>query len=79
MLAANRHCLRIEQQLGRVEAEAMQGVPRPVHAIPVELAGLDSTQIAVVHKGRGLAQLDSFGLLTAAIVIQAELDLGSML
>ncbi len=77
--SANRQRLGIEQQLGRVEAEAVRGVPRPIHAKPVELAGLDAPQIAMMHKSRGLAQLDSLGLLTAAIVIQAELDLGGVL
>ena len=47
--AADRARVGIEHDLGRVEPLAALGIPRPVHAIAVELSGPEPGHVAVEH------------------------------
>ncbi len=62
----------IEQQLGRVAAQAGGRIPRPVDAVAVALTGPHSGQVAVPAEGADLGQGDP--LLPAGVVEQAQLD-----
>ena len=65
----------IEQQLVGIEAVAVLGRIRAVHAIAVELAGRDVVEIAVPDVFGTLRQFDALELAAALAVEQAELDL----
>ncbi len=70
---ADRLRIGIEQQLRGVEAQPGMRVVRSVHAIAVELAGLDVGQIHVPGPVRSLADPDA-RLVLARRVEQAQLD-----
>ncbi len=57
-LSGERLRIGIDQQLGRIEAQAVLGVERPVDAIAIELSGADAGETAMVDVARDLAQLD---------------------
>ena len=63
----------VEQQLVRVEPQAVLGLVRAVHAVAVALAGLDGRQVAVPDEAVDLGQLDA-RLGAGRSVEQAELD-----
>ncbi len=67
-------CVRIEQQLVRVEAMAALGRVRAVHAIAVEQAGPRFGQVAVPDEVGALRHVDPLDLAPALRVEQAKLD-----
>ena len=70
-LALDRLGVRVDQQLGRVEAVAGARVVRAVHAVAVALAGADARQVDVPVERGALADLDP--LLDVLVVEQAQL------
>ncbi len=73
-LAGDRLCIRVEQQLVRVEALALLGLVGAVDAVAVELAGFQSRHVAVPDEVGALAQLQPRDFAPAGLVEEAELD-----
>ena len=71
-LAVDGGGVRVEQELGRVAAQALARVPGAVDPKPVALARADAGQAAVPNVGRALGQLDA--VLGAVVVEEADLD-----
>ncbi len=78
----------VDEQLGRVEAQAPMGVPRTVDPVPVALPGHDAGDVAVPHvavdlgqrqPGFGAARGPAEGRGQAVVVEQAQLDRGGAL
>src|SRR5262249_22641980 len=65
----------IEQQLVGIEAMAVFGLVRTVHAIAIELAGRHVVEVTVPDILRALRQFDAFELAATLVVEQAKLDL----
>src|SRR5947209_1823970 len=65
----------VEQQLVWVEAVALLGRIRPMHAIAVELPGRDVVEVTVPDVLGALGKLDAFEFAAALAVEQAQLDL----
>src|SRR5450631_964795 len=74
-LAAEPLAVGVDQELVRVEAVPGLRVIGPVHAIPVELAGLSVGQITVPDILRALRQSDAVELALSGRIEQAKLDL----
>ncbi len=72
-VVAGRLRVRIEQQLVRVAAQTLVGIPRPVDAVAVPLTRLHLGQVDVPDVAVHLGQLDA--RLDAGVVEQAQLDL----
>jgi hypothetical protein len=68
--------IRVEQQLVRVEAMAVSRIVRPVHTVPVEATRAGVRQKSVPDLIGELRQFDALDLALAALVKQAQLDLG---
>ena len=67
--------VRVEDELVRVEAVSLVRGIRPVHAIPVELPGVDVGQVPVPHHVGLFRQRDRQGLdVVGRRIEQAELD-----
>ena len=66
--------VRVEQQLVMVEAVAVLGIVRAVHAVSVDSAGASVGQVAVPDLIRVFGQFDAFQLAFASCVEKAELD-----
>ncbi len=71
-LALDRLAVRVDEQLAGVEAVALLGQVRAVHAVAVALARADVRQVAVPVVGRALPDLDA--RLVVVGVEEAELD-----
>ena len=69
--ARDRLGIGIDQQLARVEAQALFRLPRTVHAIAIALSRLDAAQQPMPHKRRCLLQLHAVDLL-ARVVEEAD-------
>ena len=76
--AGQRSRVRIDEELGRVEAMSGLRLPRTIDPIAVALAGTDARQIAVPDVGGHLAQRHAL-LVLPVVVEQAELDPGGVL
>ena len=55
----DRLCVRVEQQLGRVEAQPALRLVRTAHAVAVALTRPDTGQVAVPDEGGAFAYLDA--------------------
>src|SRR5215212_9514363 len=76
--ARQRSCIRVDEELGPVEAMARFRLPRAIDPIAVALAGTDTGEIAMPDVGRHLAQWYA-PLVLPGVVEQAQLDLGRVL
>src|SRR5262249_4423453 len=65
--------VRVDQELGRVEAAAPRRVVPPVDPVPVPLPLADAGEVASPGAGRDVGQLDASGLAILRVE-QAELD-----
>jgi hypothetical protein len=74
-LAHDRLGIGIEEQLVGVEAVALLGLVRPVHAVAVEGAGLEARHVPVPDEVGALAQGEALHLLLPGLVEQAQLHL----
>ena len=78
--AAERAGVRVDEQLRRVEAVAVLGVPGTVDAVAVELAGAEVGKIRMPDEAVALAQRDAVGLARiAGGGEQTEIDGGRVL
>src|SRR5215207_3691755 len=73
-----RSCIRVDEELGPVEAVASLRLPRAIDPIAVALAGTDTGEIAMPNVGRHLAQWYAL-LVLPGVIEQAELNLGRVL
>src|SRR5262245_21985849 len=71
-------CIRIEQQLVRVEPMALHGLIRAMNTVAVKLSRPCSSEVAVPDVFGAFRQRKSFSLASVAGVEQAELDLLGM-
>ena len=76
--AGLRPRIGIEQQLVRIEAMAVLGRVRPVHAIAIEAARPDPRQVTVKYLVGIFRQLDAVGFGPRRGIEQANLDLCRM-
>ena len=67
--------VRVDQQLVRIEAQAVLGIIGAMHAIAVELARRHVVEIAVPDVLAALGQLDALDLAPALLIEQAKLHL----
>ena len=77
-LAHVRLGVRVHQQLVMIEAVAFLGLVRAVHAVAVTGAGLQAGHEAVPYLVGVFRQGDAGQLLDAGLVVDADLDFGSM-
>src|SRR3954466_7860951 len=77
-LADVRACVRIEEQLVRIEAMPFLGLVRPVDAKTVDLAGTNAGQVAMPDFAAVLGQLDARHLGLTGWIEQAKLDARSV-
>jgi hypothetical protein len=71
-LAADGARVRIDQQLRRIAAVSLSGIPGAVHAESVALAGADAAQVAVPAERGPLLEVETG--LTALLIEEAQLD-----
>src|SRR5687768_16801113 len=71
--AGQRPRVRVDEELGWVEAMSGLRLPRAVDSIAVALAGTDAREIAVPDVGRNLSQRHAL-LVLPGVVEQAQLD-----
>ncbi len=60
--------IRIDQRFGWIEQHSLLGIPRPVHAVVVQLSRLDAVDKTVPHESCPFHQLDAVGLVAVCIV-----------
>src|SRR4051794_25600781 len=71
-------CIRIDQQLVRIEPQAAFRIVAPVDAVAVSLPRLDLVQVPVPDVFAALGQCDAVELAAPLAVEQTELDFFSM-
>src|SRR4051812_47206658 len=67
--------VRIDQELMRVETEALLRLIRAVHAVAIELSGRDVVQVAMPDVFAAFGQRDAFQFALALVIKQTKLDL----
>ena len=74
--AGNRLGIRVDEQLGGVEAQAARRFPGAMDAIAVELPRLQSRNVSMPDESGLFAQPDAASLATSAAVVETHFDLG---